>query len=52
MYTFSIIYLDKSLTSRLFLFRGHLKDFIYLFLDKGEGGEKERERNIDEGETH
>ena len=25
---------------------GGLKDFIYLFLDKGEGREKERERNI------
>ena len=27
----------------LFLF---FKDFIYLFLDRGEGWEKERERNI------
>ena len=24
-----------------------LKDFIYLFLERGEGKEKERERNID-----
>ena len=24
-----------------------LKDFIYLFLERGEGREKERERNID-----
>ena len=24
------------------------KDFIYLFLEKGEGREKERERNMDE----
>ena len=34
---------------RFFLFRVFLlffKDFIYLFLDRGEGREKERERNI------
>ena len=29
-----------------------LKDYIYLFLEKGEGREKERERNIDMWEIH
>ena len=29
-----------------------LKDVIYLFLDRGEGREKERERNIDVQEVH
>ena len=28
------------------------KDFIYLFLERGEGGEKERKRNIDMPEKH
>ena len=28
------------------------KDFIYLFLERGEGREKERERNIDVREKH
>ena len=28
------------------VFWGGLKEFIYLFLDRGEGKEKERERNI------
>ena len=32
---------DKSFLKFLFL-----KDFIYLFLERGEGGEKERRRNI------
>ena len=29
-----------------FLFFGFFKDFIYLFLERGEGKEKERERSI------
>ena len=29
-----------------FSFIDFLKDFIYLFLERGEGREKERERNI------
>ena len=28
------------------------KDFIYLFLERGEGREEERERNINVGEKH
>ena len=31
---------------KMFLFACLLKDFIYLFLERGEGKEKERERNI------
>ena len=30
----------------------YFKDFIYLFLERGEGREKERERNIDVREKH
>ena len=30
----------------IFFFKNFLKDFIYLFLDRGEGREKKRERNI------
>ena len=29
-----------------------LKTFVYLFLEKGEGREKERERNTDVRENH
>ena len=29
-----------------------LKDFIYLFLDRREGGQKQRERNMDVREKH
>ena len=29
-----------------------LKDFIYLFLERGEGREEERERNINVREKH
>ena len=38
------MYLYKLSLSILFLY--FLKDFIYLFLDRGERKEKERERNI------
>ena len=30
----------------IFIFKYFLKDFIYLFLERGEGRETERERNI------
>ena len=36
----------------LFLFFIIFKNFIYLFLQRGEGREKERERNIDVQEKH
>ena len=35
-----------SSTNKLFLSFFFLKDFIYLFLDRGGGKEKERERNV------
>ena len=30
----------------------HLKDFVYLFLERGEGREKDRERSINVREKH
>ena len=33
--------------SQSFIFQFFRKDFIYLFLERGEGREKEKERNID-----
>ena len=38
-----VYYLSSWIVILLSLF---FKDFIYLFLDRGEGKEKERERNI------
>ena len=35
-----------------FLFGFFLKDFTYLYLERGEGREKEEERNIDVRENH
>ena len=40
------ISLSHSVTSSLPIYYIFLKDFIYLFLEGGEGREKERERNI------
>ena len=48
----------STLSYELFKFLAHcrtpiiLKDFIYLFLERGEGRERERERKIDVGEKH
>ena len=36
----------------MYFFKIRFKDFIHLFVEKGEGREKERERNIDARETH
>ena len=48
-YQTSLIYANlKGIKWYLFCFN----DFIYLFLERGEGREKERERNIDVPEKH
>ena len=36
----------ESIMKTLIIFKDFLKDFIYLFLERGERREKERERNI------
>ena len=40
------ILMKLNLERTFVIFLSFLKDFIYLFLDRGEGREKERERNI------
>ena len=42
----------KLLSPNSYQCRLFFKDFIYLFLERGEGREKDRERNIDVQEKH
>ena len=47
LYLFFIFYVVRCTASTFISFLIFLKDFIYLFLKREEGKDKERERNID-----